>query len=108
MDPQEKRKRKPNWTKEENMVLLEEYGKPKNIFQSKFNPAVTNTLKHNMWQEITDKINVRNLALRRSVDEVIKKYENVTVTARNEIAKHQPKSTKRVTFNKTVTLSLTL
>ncbi len=31
MEPQEQRKRKPNWIEDENVILLEEYGKWKNI-----------------------------------------------------------------------------
>lgn len=41
---------------DENDVLLEEYGECKRIIQSEFNPAITNTLKKKMWQEVTNKI----------------------------------------------------
>ncbi len=33
-------------------------------------------LKQKMWQEITDKINARNLAVTWNMDEEMKKYEN--------------------------------
>ncbi len=32
-------------------------------------PAVTSPLKQEMWQEITEKIKVRNLAVKQNVDE---------------------------------------
>lgn len=78
----ENKKRKPNWTEEEKCILLEEYGKWKTILKSTFNPIVTADKKHKQWEEITEKINARNLEVKRTVQEVIKKYENISVVAR--------------------------
>lgn len=47
-----------------------------------------------MWQEIMNKINVRNLAVRQTVEEVMKRCENISVTTRKGISKHQQELTK--------------
>lgn len=78
----ENKKHKPNWTEDEKAILLEEYAKRKNTLQSRYNPSVTHLHKTKAWQEITDKINSRNLAAKRTVEEVMKKYENVVVSSR--------------------------
>lgn len=51
----ENKKRKPNWTEDEKTILLEEYGKRKNIIKSRYNPSVTHVHKTKAWQEITEK-----------------------------------------------------
>ncbi|KAJ8285184.1 hypothetical protein GJAV_G00023240 [Gymnothorax javanicus] len=80
----DKRSRKPNWTKEETMILLEEYNKRKHILRSKFNPAITSIKKQQMWLEIADKINARTY-VKRSVREVLKKIDNMSVLAKKEM-----------------------
>ena len=56
-----KRKREPSWTRDENVLLLEGYRKTKRTIQSKFNPAITNRHEEKMWQEVIEKLHVRNL-----------------------------------------------
>jgi hypothetical protein len=98
----ENKKRKPNWTEDEKAILLEEYGKRKNTLKSRYNPSITHLHKTKAWQEITDKINSRNLAVKRTVEEVMKKYENVVVSSRKEINNYAKESGKtgelQVTF----------
>lgn len=90
----ENKKRKPNWTEDEKAILLEEFTKRKNILQSRYNPSVTHSHKSKAWQEITEKINSRNLAVKRTVEEVMKKYENIVVSSRKEIANNKKESGK--------------
>ena len=56
---EEKRTRKPNWSEEEKMILLEEYNKRMYtcILKSKFDPQITANRKQRMWEEIAIKIN---------------------------------------------------
>ncbi|KAF4114287.1 hypothetical protein G5714_004510 [Onychostoma macrolepis] len=51
-------------------------------------------LKSKFKQEITEKINARNLEVKRTVQEVIKKYENISVVAKKEISFHNRESNK--------------
>ncbi|XP_067271404.1 myb/SANT-like DNA-binding domain-containing protein 4 isoform X2 [Pseudorasbora parva] len=90
----ENKKRKPNWTEEEKCILLDEYGKRRAILKSKLNPQITAAKKNKQWEEITEKINARNLGVKRTVSEVIKKYENVSVVAKKEISLHRRESNK--------------
>lgn len=96
----ENKKRKPNWTEEEKCILLDEYGKRKAILKSKLNPNVTAAKKQKQWEEITEKINARNLDVRRTAQEVIKKYENISVVAKKELSHYKRE------FNKTGKLKL--
>ncbi|KAI7813148.1 putative myb/SANT-like DNA-binding domain-containing protein 4-like, partial [Triplophysa rosa] len=90
----ENKKRKPNWTEEEKCILLDEYGKRKAILKSKLNPNVTASKKQKQWDEITEKINARNLDVKRTVQEVIKKYENISVVAKKELSLYKRESNK--------------
>lgn len=67
----ENKKRKPNWT--EMYILLDEYGKRKAILKSKLNPCCQKKPKHKQWEEITKKINARNLGVKRTVSRGNKK-----------------------------------
>ncbi|XP_077088336.1 uncharacterized protein LOC143740173 [Siphateles boraxobius] len=90
----ENKKRKPNWTEEEKCILLDEYDKRKTILKSKLNPHVTAAKKQKQWEEITEKINARNLDVKRTVQEVLKKYENITVVAKKELSAYKKEANK--------------
>lgn len=89
----ERKARKPNWSEEERVILLEEYRKRKNIIKSRFDPLITASKKQRMWEEITAKINSRGL-VNRSIQEVQKKYDNLAVLAKKEISNHKRESNK--------------
>ncbi|KAG5275871.1 hypothetical protein AALO_G00125460 [Alosa alosa] len=82
---EEKKARKPNWTEDEKVILLEEYRKRKTILKSKFDPTITANKKQRNWKEITAKINARS-TVKRSVPEIQKKLENLTVMAKKEMS----------------------
>ncbi len=63
-----------------------------------YNLAVTSQLRQKMWQEITDKINARNLAVTWKMDEEMKKYENKYYSVSKKGAKYRQESTQTV-FN---------
>ena len=78
---EEKKARKPNWSEEEKIVLLQEYSKRKHILKSKFDPHITAHKKLRMWEEIATNINSRSL-IKRSISEIQKKYDNLTVMSK--------------------------
>lgn len=90
---EEKKTRKPNWSEEEKIILLEEYNKRKQILKSKFDPQITAHKKQRMWEEIAAKINSRSM-IKRSIQEVQKKYDNLSVMAKKEITIHRRESNK--------------
>ena len=78
--------RKPNWSEEEKVVLLEEFNKRKNIIKSKFNPQITAAKKQQQWEETTATINSRNM-VKRTVGEAnffFFFFLNLAVQARKE------------------------
>lgn len=60
----EKAYSKNDWKEDENVFFLKDYGKCKNILQSKLMPAITNMHKL-MQQEVKDKINARKFSVMR-------------------------------------------
>lgn len=74
--------RKPNWSEEGKVVLLEEFNKRKNIIKSKFNPHITAAKKQQQWEEITATINSRNM-VKRTVGEIFF-FLNLAAQARKE------------------------
>ncbi|XP_015193823.1 nuclear apoptosis-inducing factor 1-like [Lepisosteus oculatus] len=89
------RKRNPNWTEEEKAILLKEYSRRKEILTSKFNPAVTSVIKQKHWKEITDCVNSQNPTVKRTIQEVKKKYENLSTAAKKEYRELRKAATKR-------------
>ncbi|XP_063054047.1 uncharacterized protein LOC134448290 isoform X1 [Engraulis encrasicolus] len=85
--------RKPNWSEDEKVILLEEYNKRKHVIKSRFNPQITATKKLQNWEEITALINSRSM-VKRTVGEVQKKYENLAVQARKEMSAHRKETMK--------------
>lgn len=88
------KRRNPNWSEEEKIILLEEYNKRKEILTARFSPKITSQTKHKMWQQITDAVNARNLTVNRTMLEVKKKYENLAVTAKKEVSYFKKESGK--------------
>ncbi|XP_006011077.1 GT1 domain-containing protein [Latimeria chalumnae] len=79
------KKRNPNWSEEEKTILLREYEKRKHILTARSNPLITLAIKQNQWEEITRAINTHSfMSLGRTVQEVKKKYENLSTRARKE------------------------
>ncbi|XP_041132274.1 uncharacterized protein LOC121330072 [Polyodon spathula] len=89
------KKRNPNWTEAEKVILLQEYAKRKYILTSRFNPGVTSALKQKHWEEITESVNTRNTSVKRTLQEVKKKYENVSSAAKKEYREFKRRSRKR-------------
>ena len=51
------RNRKPNWTDDENVIFLEEYGKRKHIIQSTLNAAAKQTCTEDVARNNRQKCN---------------------------------------------------
>ncbi|XP_046573570.1 uncharacterized protein LOC124281673 [Haliotis rubra] len=69
------RKRQPNWTKDECLLLADLVKASKQTIEGKFSQGVTATSRQETWQKITDTIN--SIGQQRSRDEVIKKWKNL-------------------------------
>lgn len=85
-----KSKRKPNFTDDENLFLIGEFEKNREVLRSKVNSTEINKRKLDVWQRICDKLNSRNLLVKRSVDEVRRKWKNMVTTARKDAANFNP------------------
>ncbi|XP_067684406.1 nuclear apoptosis-inducing factor 1-like [Haliotis asinina] len=70
------KKRKPNWHKEECLLLAELVKERKTVIEGRFGPGVTSANRHEAWQKITDTLNA-NGRQQRSKEEVIKKWKNL-------------------------------
>lgn len=85
-----KSKRKPNFTEVENLFLIEEFERNKEVLRSKVNSTEINRQKLDVWQRICDKLNGTNPIVKRSVDEVRRKWKNMVTTARKETTTFNP------------------
>ena len=80
--------RKPNWTENEVILLLEEYSKRRHYMKPKFGTMVPMAERQKCWSEIADLINASEgmNGCYRSVKEVQKKWENLSNRMRSEFA----------------------
>ena len=79
--------RKANFTHAEKLLLVEEFKSRENILKPKFGVGVTAKLKEQAWEEIADKINAQNPLVKRTVDELKKKWHNLTITMKENFFK---------------------
>ncbi len=86
-------KRKPNWSKEESIFLVQSVLKWKDIIRGKFSPTVTSKEKKNAAFPRTS----------RSAEDCEKRWYNVLATSRKEIAayKESMRATGTIDFNLT-------
>ncbi len=67
----QKGKRKPNFSYEERLCIVDEFGKNRSILSSKHSNTVTNTRKNAIWMDMTKKVNALNPKTTRTVQLVI-------------------------------------
>ncbi|XP_048242976.1 myb-related transcription factor, partner of profilin-like [Haliotis rufescens] len=70
------KKRRPNFTKEESLLLAELVASNKLVIEGKFGPGITSLKRQEAWQMITDTLNA-SLMHRRTKEEVEKKWKNL-------------------------------
>ncbi|XP_046345485.2 uncharacterized protein LOC124126110 isoform X2 [Haliotis rufescens] len=73
------KKRRPNFTKEESLLLAELVASNKVVLEGKFGPGITSLKRQEAWQVremITDTLNA-SLMHRRTKEEVEKKWKNL-------------------------------
>ncbi|XP_072377429.1 uncharacterized protein [Diabrotica undecimpunctata] len=81
-----KRSRSVNFTKEEELLLIEEVSKYKSIIECKTTNKLNWNEKENAWKKIVANFNSKNFHT-RTLDQVRAKYDNIKSKARKEVAK---------------------
>lgn len=79
------RKRRPNWTDQECLVLAKLMQEKKDIIRGKSTSGVSVQDKRQAWEEITHAINAAFPQTHRTVIDCNKKWENLLAKAREEI-----------------------
>ena len=85
----DRRPRKKNFTHEEILILLSKYKLNKGPLESKFNTFVTNKVKQQIWEDITDTINSKGVE-HRDVKEVRKKWSDLKMQAVEDFPRNVP------------------
>uniref|UniRef100_A0A0P4W0U5 Regulatory protein zeste n=1 Tax=Scylla olivacea TaxID=85551 RepID=A0A0P4W0U5_SCYOL len=90
MDPtpntQQRRKRKPNWSSDETLRLVNIMAEKRCIIKGRFHPSLTHADKKRAWEDITNSVNARNLHVKRTEEEVVNKWFTVLSHSRKKIA----------------------
>ncbi|XP_013383344.1 myb-related transcription factor, partner of profilin-like [Lingula anatina] len=84
--------RKPCFTRMEEVTLVEEYNKRRDLLEGKVFSKITLSRKRELWGEIACILNSMNPSIKRSTEEVRKKYKNIVQSAkrkRNASCRHQ-------------------
>ncbi|XP_063872027.1 myb/SANT-like DNA-binding domain-containing protein 4 [Scylla paramamosain] len=84
-EPQ-KKKRKPNWSQEETLLLVNVIMEKQLIINGRFKPSLSHKDKREAWQSITDAINGTNPLTKRTVEEVETKWFSVPSKSRKIIS----------------------
>ncbi|XP_041350724.1 myb/SANT-like DNA-binding domain-containing protein 4 [Gigantopelta aegis] len=76
--------RKPNFSENETVYILEQVCAYKDILISKCTDSITNVRKQEVWRKLTEGINSKNIHVKRSVGEIRRRWKNMICTARKE------------------------
>ena len=85
------RKRKPNFTDEELVILLNEVARDKMTIMSRFQTSVTHKQKKEVWRRISESVNVCGVAY-RTIDDVKKKWKDLKSAALHSLRNHAKKT----------------
>ena len=64
---------------------MEEYEKRKVILKAKFSSSISSGDKNRAWQEIAKIVNAGN-SVKRDIEEIKKKWDNICATAKSEVS----------------------
>jgi len=84
--PQQKKKRKPNWSSDETLRLVNVMAEKHLTVNGRFRPSLTHGDKKRAWADITNAVNASNVLVRRTEEEVINKWFTVLSHSRKKIA----------------------
>ncbi|XP_076049504.1 uncharacterized protein LOC143030228 [Oratosquilla oratoria] len=82
----QKKKRKPNWSQEETLLLVNVIMEKKIIINGRFKPSLSHKEKREAWQSITDAINGTNPLTKRTMEDVETKWFSVLSKSRKKIS----------------------
>ncbi|XP_038551962.1 myb/SANT-like DNA-binding domain-containing protein 4 isoform X2 [Micropterus salmoides] len=83
------RKRKPNWTDQECLLLAQLMQERKDIVRGKCSTGVSIEDKRQAWEEIAQAINTAFPQVQRTVSDCNKKWENLLAKSREEIKRQR-------------------
>ncbi|KAM8757994.1 uncharacterized protein AB9X84_010613 isoform 1-T3 [Acanthopagrus schlegelii] len=83
------RKRRPNWTDQECLLLAQLMQEKKNIIRGKCSTGVSIQDKRQAWEEIAQAINIAFPQIQRTVSDCNKKWENLLAKSREEIKRQK-------------------
>ncbi|XP_058487114.1 uncharacterized protein LOC131460536 [Solea solea] len=86
------RKRRPNWTDQECLLLAQLMQEKKDIIRGKCSTGVSIQDKRQAWEEITQAINTTFPQIQRTVSDCNKKWENLLSKSREEIKRQKRQS----------------
>lgn len=92
------RKRRPNWTDPECLLLAQLIQKKQNIVRGKQSTGVSVQDKRHAWKEIVQAINDAFPQVQRTVSDCNKKWENLLAKAREEIKRQSNKGQETCIF----------
>ena len=79
------KKRGPNWSCEEKEVLVEEFLKQKHILRGRFSSKITAQTKADAWAKVMNAVNQHNPDIKRDIENIKKKWENLLSSAKKDI-----------------------
>lgn len=83
------RKRRPNWTDQECLLLAQLMQERKDIIRGKCSTGVLIMDKRQAWEEIAQHINSAFPQIQRTVSDCNKKWENLLAKSREEIKRQR-------------------
>ncbi|XP_044162913.1 uncharacterized protein LOC114970368 [Acropora millepora] len=90
------KKKSTRFTEEMNRALIDGYTKKQVVLKSKFCNSVTNNHKKTAWEEITLAVNAVNTGDRKTVEQVKKRWEDMTTSVKKKERQARQEEIKRL------------
>lgn len=87
MESQDKKKRprKPNWTRDQCLLLASHVEDNSHIIKGKFSNSLTHDMKRQVWVKIADSVNAAYPMVRRTPDECERKWYAIQAEERRNL-----------------------
>lgn len=89
IDGMSSRRRRPNWTEQECLLLTQLIQDKKAVIRGKCSTGVSTQAKRQAWEEITQAVNTAFPQIQRTVSDCNKKWENLLAKSREEIKRQK-------------------
>lgn len=100
------RQKRPNWTEDERLRLVQEIGERIDVIRGKLGPSLTLRAKRSAWTAVQQALNAGNDTHTRSVPEIKKQWSNLVQRCKHRVNAHNRGTSRQGENGRSLDLSV--